>query len=60
MGSRIDNDYKTFTVTNLQLKCISKDILKEPRFDMVSTVDYVLKYLSKQYGCKVEIMVNHD
>lgn len=60
MGSRIDNDYKTFTVTNLQLKHISKDILKEPRFDMVSTVDYVLKYLSKQYGCKVEIMVKHD
>ncbi len=60
MDSRIDNDYKTFTVTNLQLKHISKDILKEPRFDKVSTVDFLLKYLSKLYGCKVSLMLERD
>lgn len=56
----VDNGCKTVMVTIMQLKDISKNILMEPRFDLVSTVDYVLKYLSKQYGCKVEILVKYD
>ena len=56
----VDNGCKTVMVTIMQLKDISKNILMEPRFDLVPTVDYVLKYLSKQYGCKVEILVKYD
>ena len=60
MCSRVDNGCKTFTTTILQLKAISKDILMEPRFDLVTTVDFLMKYLSKQYGCKIEILVKYD
>jgi len=60
MGSRVSNDCKTFMVTIIQLKEISKNILMEPRFDLVTTVDYLLKYLSKKYGCEVEILLKYD
>ena len=58
--SGISSNCKQVVVTKIQLKDISKSILMEPRFDLVTTVDYVLKYLSKKYGCKVEILVKYD
>ena len=56
----VDNGCKTVMVTIMQLKDISKNILMEPQFDLVSTVDYVLKHLSEKYGCEVEILVKYD
>lgn len=47
-------------VTRLQLKEISKNILRQPKFDLVSTVNYVIDYFSKQKGCKVEVVVNYE
>lgn len=58
--SGISGNCKQVVVTKIQLKEISKNILKEPRFDYVTTVDYLLKYLSKKYGCEVEILVKYD
>lgn len=60
MSSRVDNSCKTVMVTIMQLKDISKNILNESRFDMVTTVDFLLKYLSEKYGCEVEILVKRD
>lgn len=60
MFSSVGNGCKTVTVTIRQLKDISKRILMEPQFDLVSTVDCVLKHLSKKYGCEVEILVKYD
>ena len=58
--SGISGNCKQVVVTKIQLKEISKNILREPQFDLVSTVDYVLKHLSKKYGCKVEVLVKYD
>lgn len=60
MFPNVGNGCKTVMVTIRQLKDISKRILMEPQFDLVSTVDYVLKHLSKKYGCKVEVLVKYD
>ena len=58
--SGISSNCKQVVVTKIQLKEISKNILREPNFDLVTTVDYVLKYLSKKYGCKVEVLIKYD
>lgn len=60
MVSRVGNGYKTVTVTKIQLKEISKSILGQPEFDLVSTVNYVIKYLSKKNDCNVEVLVKYD
>lgn len=60
MFPSVGNGCKTVTVTIRQLKDISKRILMELQFDLVSTVDYVLKNLSEKYVCEVEILVKYD
>ena len=58
--SGISSNCKQVVVTKILLKEISKNILREPNFDLVTTVDYVLKYLSKKYGCEVEVLIKYD
>jgi hypothetical protein len=60
MVSRVGNGCKTVTVTIRQLKDISKSILMEPQFDLVSTVNYVIGYLSKKNDCNIEVLVKYD
>lgn len=58
--SEISSNCKQVVVTKIQLKEISKNILRQPEFDLVSTVNYVINYLSKKNNCNVEVLVKYD
>lgn len=48
-----DNPSGAITFTYLQLKDVSKNILKQDVFDLRSTVNFLLDQLGVKNGCKI-------